>query len=289
MDADNVRCLVTDSAFTECAAATGGGAIHLNTRNAHFTLQRSEVSYCSSSDSGGALQMRENNSDARLYMNSFHHNTAGKDGGALALIRWNLRTMIGGCVFAQNSAASSGGNIHVCFFHYTQVYVIVAMLLLLSTGAVYFEDGNINAVVIDKRGFDSYTIMQSDHPYQTGDHAEAIVTQGETVDGGEGCLAWSLHFDAATAMYASDYVTIYDDQVSKNELFRYSSEWPGKHLPAVRIARPSFYVEFQWENTEYSSKPIFKTALYGFKLYCAPVYANATDKTVISDNIAAFR
>lgn len=155
------------------------------------------------------------------------------------------------------------------------------------------EAQNNYAVLIDKRGFNTYRIVESSHPYQTAPptFGVAFVILSETVDGGDDCVAWDLHFDEATETYFTDIVTIYDDNVNRAVIFSAGTDWPGTNLPSMRVARSSFYIEFTGPTSYQYVTAAMSMALYGFKMYCAPVYANYTvaDRTVIRGNSAPSR
>lgn len=164
------------------------------------------------------------------------------------------------------------------------------------------ESQNSYAVLIDQRGFDAYRVVESEHPYVSAFPTDGVayIIVSETVDGGEDCLAWNLHFDADTETYFTDRVTIYDDNVNRNVIFSAGTDWPGTNLPSLRVARSSFYVEFAGPTTSQFEPATINMNLYGFKLYCAPVYAQAvntvaaavstaTERTVIQGNFAPSR
>lgn len=167
------------------------------------------------------------------------------------------------------------------------------IILINVIGAMYLEARNSNAVVMDKRGFDNYRVLESSHPYESAmpTGGVAFVILSETVDGGANCSAWNLHFEETTETYFTDRFTIYDDSVNLNIIFSAGTDWPGTNLPSLRIARSSFYVEFVGPTSTQYAPASLSMNLYGFKLYCAPVYSdvNSYDKTIFRENTAPTR
>ena len=156
---------------------------------------------------------------------------------------------------------------------------------------MYYESGNNDAVIIDKRGYDYYTVIESEHPYQSGMPVDGVqhVILSETVDGGEECIAWNLHFDFQTETYFTDGFYIYDNNVNRNVIFYAGTDWPGTTLPSLRIASSSFYVEFIGPSSTQYPPASYSMGLYGVKLYCAPVYSNTNSETILIKNNALTR
>lgn len=254
VDNANTDMQLLDSVIDSCTATLGGGL--LSGRNDGMAISGTVISNCAAEQAGGGLNFVDQNVGILIHSCEISDNTAGTYGGGLVSEGLNSGLQLVGTQFLRNQAAEQGGG-------------------------VYLATGNAEFTVIDVLGYEGVRTVESPHPYSYFDASSETVSVTNAT-------SLILYFDQHTRLSRIDSVYIYTDESKSELLFSQagSSLWPGVTLPALRLARDSFYIELETYSDFFNAPTATSDNVYGYRLYVTPVFETPSEVCVFEGNIA---
>jgi predicted outer membrane repeat protein len=140
---------------------------------------------------------------------------------------------------------------------------------------------NPNIFLIDLDSYNSFNIIQTEHPYESAKPPYNII-DGSIYD--PDAVEFILIFDSQTNLYFNDMLYIYN--IQGDLIYQKNSNWPGISLPSLRIPGPGFTYNVSPVSSTYTPTSTSDN-YYGIKLYVIPVYNDSMVPNIFNNNYAS--
>jgi hypothetical protein len=251
---------VRNSTFISSKSPTSAGAVYLSETN-NIIFSKCNFRDNSAVTLGGVFYMDTEVNNVRILECMFQDNyvTTGQ-GGAMFVDSGVDELIIAGSTFENNRAPIDGG-------------------------AIYLNDGNNNIVVMAYDNYDSYTVVQTAHPYISANPVNGvpytILYQTVSSSDAEGFI---IYLNPASVIWHTDTLNIYGVSSSGNKTLYFSgnTDFPGVQAPALYVSGKSVIFDFVGP----SNNLFFLSNEFGFIAYVVPVTKHPKHPTYFTSNVA---